>query len=794
MSTRNVNKQPQGSVYQYDEVNQRLRSRQKFFKPFSLRTPVLSALLAASIILIALVEVACRRLPSSRNRGVVATLNSDTSPIVGRYFPLLGRQDGAENTLPPIVEVTTVQTISGVEETIVVISSLITPPAPPPPEVITTCFESESISTCETITSAFTTSAVPATNYLLIGTRTIGRKSSPTPTPIPIAVPTPNAPETAPVLQPTPGVVPGIQPSLSVGGPPVEPTTSIVPATLDSIGNYVPPITVVVTPLAPVSPPHTTIPASFSSGNNPTRVSTPAKAGTTVVISGSTIVLLPTDASVSGNTEDVVYYFSKRDYIVGAFLPTIIAVLFSIPWGIVDTAAKEMEPFVRLASDEGASARFSLCLDYPGDFLLASPFKSLFRGHWIILLTSTMNLASLLLAPLASETVFISLQGTCNAETNGQFCVPTLSVYPPAARVLQAVLALLAIFLLFVTIFARRRSTGVYANPHSLAAVATLFHHPRLIDIFRNVPPATREKALETFLQAHSYKMGHYEQNQRTAYGMLVDPKDQGEPEGYTYINLNGGLSVSTSSAGNQARKMKRAAQVLFFTCALAALTAIVLWYRFSTSENIIFTFMQSQSVGVRFLFTTFGVLIRLFWDYARAAIHKHEPYYNLRKGASASSTVLLTPSPNPLPGMFRALRRLAIFQFVIDLSTVLCDPLTVSLANVPFNSGMTYQTFVICVWICVFILGFMLLTLLVVLVRIGRFGGEVKVPATLGGKMKLLAGSHMIERFRELGDMDTETRDNLVRGWGSKYQIGTFTGVDGIRREGVDFEEYVNN
>ncbi|KAL5323604.1 hypothetical protein ACEPPN_008143 [Leptodophora sp. 'Broadleaf-Isolate-01'] len=786
MSSTVFNKQLRDSVYQYGEINQRPRSSQKTFRPLSLKTPVLSALFAATLILIALVEVACRRLPSSRNRGVVATLNSDTSPIVGRYLPVVGRQDSSGNALPPIVEVTTVQTVSGVEETIVLISSLVT--TTPPPQVSTTCFPTESTSACETFTPVVT-SAVPATNYLLIGTRTIGRKSSPTPTPTPIAVPTPNAPETGPNAQPTPEVVPGVQPSPIAGVPPATPTTAVIPASVDSIGNYVPPITVVETPLASVSPPHTTVPESFSSGNNPT----PTKAGTTVVISGSTVVLLPTDASVSGNTEDVVYYFSKRDYILGAFLPTIIAVLFSIPWGIVDTAAKEMEPFVRLASDDGASARFSLCLDYPSDFLIVSPFKSLFRRHWIIFLTSMMNLVSLLLAPLASETVFISLQGTCNAETNGQFCIPTLSVYPPAARVLQGVLAFMALFLLFVTIFARRRSTGVYANPHSLAAVATLFYHPRLVDIFQNVPPDTREKALATFLEAHHYEMGYYEHNHGTAYGVLVNPRDHGEPEGYTYINLNDGLSGNSSSAGNQARKMKRAAQVLFFACALAALTAIVLWYRFSDSDNVIFEFMQSQNFGVRFLFTVFGVLIRLFWDYARTAIHKHEPYYNLKKGASASSTVLLTPSPNPLPGMFRALRRLAIFQFIIDLSTVLCDPLTVSLANVPFNSGMTYETFVICVWICVAILGFMLLTLLVVLIRIGRFGGEVKVPTTLGGKMKLLAGSHMVERFRELGEIDTKTRDNIVKGWRYKYKIGTFTGVDGMRREGVNFEEFVD-
>ncbi|KAH7395537.1 hypothetical protein BKA64DRAFT_708932 [Cadophora sp. MPI-SDFR-AT-0126] len=784
------------SVYSFEDVNQRLRSRQKFFRPLSLRTPVLSALFAITLVLIALVEVACRRLPSSQNRGIVATLNGDSSAIVGRHVALFGRQDGAST--PPNITITVVQTVSGFEETIEFISAWTT--TTPAPITTTSCstLEAESTTTCSDVIVTVTASAAPG-NYAQVGKRTVGRKviSTPTPTPIgvptPIAFPTPNAPETIPNTQQTPGVVPGVQESQPAPQPPPQPTTSIIPETIDSVGNYVPPVTLLVTPVASVSAPHTTIPATFSPGSGSARVSTPTKAGKTVIISGSTIVLLPTDAPASSNTEDVVYYFSKRDYIVGAFVPTIIAVLFSIPWGLVDTSAKEMEPFVRLASDDGASARFSLCLDYPGDFLIVSPFKSLFRRHWIIFLTSMMNLGSLLLAPLSSETVFISLQGTCNADTAGELCIPTLSVYPPAARVLQGLLALLAIFLLLVIIFARRRSTGVYANPHSLAAVATLFHHPRLVDIFLNIPSATREKALATFLDAHSYEMGSYQHNQGTAYGVLVDPKEGGEPAGYTYINLNDGLPSTTSSAGNQARKMKRAAQVLFFSLALAALAAIVLWYRFSASNNAIFRFMESQSFGVRFLFTAFGVSIRLFWDYARTAIHKHEPYYNLKKGAPAASTVLLTPSPNPIPGMFRAIRRLAIFQFIIDLSTVLCDPLTVSLANVPFSSGMTYETFVICVWISVSILGLMLLTLSVVLVRIGRFGGEVKVPNTLGGKMKLLAGSHMVERFRHLGDMDTETRNNIVKGWGSTYKIGTVFGVDGIRREGVDFEEFVD-
>ena len=479
----------------------------------------------------------------------------------------------------------------------------------------------------ETTSCRVVTASVAPGNYAALGPKTVGRKliSTPIPAPnqvpTPVAVPTPNAPATIPNAQPTAAVVPGAQNSQAIGIPLAEPTISVVPETLDSVGNYVPPVTLLITPAPSASPPPTTIPATLNTESGSLRLSSPTKAGNTIIISGSTIVLLPTDAPVSDNTEDVVVYFSKRDYIIGAFLPTVIAVLFSIPWGIIDTAAKEMEPFVRLASTDGSSARDSLCLDYPGDLLIVSPFKSLSRGHWIIFLTSMLSLGALIVAPLSSETVFISLQGTCNADTAGERCIQTLSVYPPAARVLQGLLALMAVTLLLVIIFARQRSTGVYANPHSLAAVATLFHHTRLLDMIQNIPSSTREKALISFLNAHSYEMGYYQHNQGTAYGIIVDSKDQGESTGYTYINLNDGLPSTTSSAGNQARKMKRAAQVLFFSLALVVLAAVILWYRFSASENVVFDFMNSQSFGVRFLFTAFGVLIRLFWDYARSGM-----------------------------------------------------------------------------------------------------------------------------------------------------------------------------
>jgi hypothetical protein len=58
------------------------------------------------------------------------------------------------------------------------------------------------------------------------------------------------------------------------------------------------------------------------------------------------------------------------------FSPTIITVLYGIGWSWVDLDIKRLEPWFQLAQDGGSSARASLLLQYPVNFLLFVPFKA----------------------------------------------------------------------------------------------------------------------------------------------------------------------------------------------------------------------------------------------------------------------------------------------------------------------------------------------------------------------------------------------------------------------------------
>lgn len=160
---------------------------------------------------------------------------------------------------------------------------------------------------------------------------------------------------------------------------------------------------------------------------------------------------------------------------------------------------------------------------------------------------------------------------------------------------------------------------------------------------------------------------------------------------------------------------------------------------------------------------------------------------------ATAKTSILIKPSPIPLLSIVRCLRRGAFLLAMVDLSTILCEVLIVALANVPFSSANTLVAFKVCVNIAVAVLVVMLLTLGGVFFSISRLGGGADVPKSLAGKMKLLVGSQMVERFKGLGDLSEKERDEAIEGFGGRYAMGHVRGVDGVSKLGVDFEEFVD-
>lgn len=61
------------------------------------------------------------------------------------------------------------------------------------------------------------------------------------------------------------------------------------------------------------------------------------------------------------------------------YLPTLVAVFYSMFWAWVDLDAKRLEPYFQMSKDGGVNAENSLFLHYPFDFVAWGPLRAFRR-------------------------------------------------------------------------------------------------------------------------------------------------------------------------------------------------------------------------------------------------------------------------------------------------------------------------------------------------------------------------------------------------------------------------------
>ena len=71
--------------------------------------------------------------------------------------------------------------------------------------------------------------------------------------------------------------------------------------------------------------------------------------------------------------------FSNAATFLTTYLPTIVAITFSILWSWVDLDAKRLEPYFQMSKPGGATAADSILLHYPFDFVAVVPVKAFKR-------------------------------------------------------------------------------------------------------------------------------------------------------------------------------------------------------------------------------------------------------------------------------------------------------------------------------------------------------------------------------------------------------------------------------
>ena len=546
------------------------------------------------------------------------------------------------------------------------------------------------------------------------------------------------------------------------------------------------------------------------------------------------LLSLPVDKSgnVSGEVkpEGQVIRVVPRTYFIGAFLPTILAVLFSTPWPLLASAFQEMEPFYQLQHIQGVSASRSLLLDYKSSISVIATANAIRKGHFSVWWSGFISLAILLLAPLASEAVFIGFigQGICTATSDT--CIASLGVYPIAARAIQGILAFVVVLTLALIIAIWRRKSGVYANPLSIASVATLFQNQYLIEEIRRLNPFTLDpKTIKAALEGQRYRIGSYKElDGGHSYGLMVCQSSIFIHDSEGLIQSHDGkkyASVAVTGFDDNTQSLQSAKTKLLSSTTLihpiavfiygimvAGLEALVLYYNQTGGDTAFERFMDSNSFGVTFLFTAIGVGIKLYWTLLDdgkinspcrgyltltpdVEIRAMEPYRQLlHGGAPAADSILLAPHSNPYTGLFYSLRNCHYFNAYISLVAVLCEPLIVALSNIPFKPTLAFMAYKTCTYISIGILNLMLIGIIWMLCRKRTPGLSTNRPKNLAEVLVALCGSHMLEDFAGMSTLERKERDSIIKGWGKGYSMGNLIGTDGVEREGIDEDMFIDD
>jgi len=536
-------------------------------------------------------------------------------------------------------------------------------------------------------------------------------------------------------------------------------------------------------------------------------------------------------------------------YVLGMFIPTLVAVLLSIPVRILDINARVFHPWHQLAQPEGALSSRSLSLSPHGWHGHLEAFRVLRSGQWLLFATTMLTLLSALLIPLSTEAIRIDLQGpNCKPGTmtnKGCYFVTTAFMQGTIACVI--VLALMAFILLGLAVMLGPKwRTGVAANPSSICGIASLCLHDDVRRLFTNLPTGSgttattgvpTESVIKAIFADRRFRLGYFygKKSGVIEYGVvLVDRDDSGEAR-TTSEKIGGGMRETIDELWEAENMLKhpqdqqQQEQQMFMTpngtgrdsenrhhlpflmlgyagrlvllAILLGLLAMVGYYQSSSAKTGFEKFMSGEGFGVRFLFAGAGVAITLSWGSFFDSVAIISPFRLLaRSPRPAHSSILLSPPRNGFSGLWAGVRRGDVLLAITSFISICSELLPLFLANTPFRSTQLYIVNRGCTYAGIGVMSVM------VIVLAGSFAVKWPSmpldPSTAAGAMWYVCDSYMVVGggmdgsagiitggggMSGLSRLNRKERDKRVMDLGMRYGFGRTIGAGGQARIGVD-------
>lgn len=513
---------------------------------------------------------------------------------------------------------------------------------------------------------------------------------------------------------------------------------------------------------------------------------------TTMNIATKPYTLSPTKTMTTASsqlteTPDVktsVYVITEWQYFVGMFLPTLLSTSISVPIGILERSIKLFHPFHALTRPGGARAAESLLVE-PGSRgqMISTIFRRPSKDSFILVLVTAVSLITVVLTPFSSEAVSIQLHGCDEGTKDAGHCAITLGVsfFPAVATLVLLTFMLLA--LLLIAILLKSWNTGVASNPWSICGIASLSTNPNLRRMVSELPADSM--VLRENLKSRIFRIRRWENERGLQYGICPN-----EDEVVGYPNKQPLSTVTQTTKHGAAQRHRPPLAMRYWVrglCVvfLCGILALIVYYESGIWVNSFEDFMDSESFGVQFLFTSVGVIVNIFWKAFFDSVAILSPFQMLARGpADAHHSILLTPPLDAFTGLWAGVRRKDGFLVAVAWCTVMSQFLPILLANVPATTVQTRTTNLVCSWMAVAVLGSMIMVLTgSFFVRWPQMPAD---PSTIIGMMYYVCDSPLIESFEGLSMLEEKERDRKVQMMQSTYALGEIRGVSGVQRIAV--------
>lgn len=368
--------------------------------------------------------------------------------------------------------------------------------------------------------------------------------------------------------------------------------------------------------------------------------------GTLTLATLWTVIATPIASSTASPTASAVRVtvlgVSSAQYVVGVFIPTILASLLAYHIKLISIHARLMQPFHALATTTtGCTAEQSLFLRFDTWFGAISFIHAIRKRQPIVALSDLLVAVSGLLAPFASVAVSIQKSsGYCPPTMTDDQCEKygSLDMSVAPGRVLQALMGCCIALLvaLWVLLCVRKGGwkTGVKHNPWSIAGIAALCGDMGLRRVVGGIPRSSlKENAISRALSGRKFALGEYnaagthpEANvpERRGYGVTVIEGN------YVAVPSKDIVTEKPSQPFVLLTWWGRSVMLFVFSCVLI----ILVYYENSSGDTGFERFMDSQSFGVTFFFTAVGVVL----GYCMETMFRSEFYFS-----STTSHQLLT-------------------------------------------------------------------------------------------------------------------------------------------------------